>query len=453
MVAQEPPATSALVGQAPASPASPTARAWIVLGMLCFVYVLNFLDRQLLSILAKPIQDSLHLTDGQLGRIGGIYFALFYCFISIPVGWLADKTNRVRVLSFACALWSAATMACGLAANYPQLVAARMAVGVGEAGGVPPSYAIISDYFPSGRRGTALSLFNLGPPIGQAMGIAFGASIAVAYSWRDAFLVLGAVGVFAALAVLFIVRDPPRGGLDAAPSTGSAPVRVADFRGTVKMFFSNPVLLLAALASGATQVVTYGAGNFTTLLLIREKAMTMQEVAVYLALLVGVGMSTGIFISGRVIDRFTRRSKSAFASVPAVTLALAVPFFLGFVWAPTWPLALLFLAGPTVLNHFYLSSAITLVQEEVGPNQRVLSGALLLLVMNLIGMGVGPTYVGAVSDFLRASHPDHSLQLAYYALTPFYGLAIALFVWLTLILRRQAARSGGKPARPGTVAG
>src|SRR5688572_33450095 len=127
-----------------AATAPPPARAWFVLGMLWFVYVLNFLDRQLLSILAKPIQDSLGVTDTQLGLISGLYFALFYCLISIPVGWLADRTNRVKVLSFACALWSAATVACGFSSTYPQLVAARMAVGVGEAGGVPPSYAIIS---------------------------------------------------------------------------------------------------------------------------------------------------------------------------------------------------------------------------------------------------------------------------------------------------------------------
>src|SRR5579871_3075509 len=134
--------------------APPGPRAWIALGMLIVVYVLNFLSRQLPGILAKPIQDSLHISDGQLGLIGGLYFALFYCLISIPVGWIADRTNRVWVLSIACALWSAATMACGAAANYPQLVAARMTVGIGEAGGVPPSYAIISDFFHSGRRGT-----------------------------------------------------------------------------------------------------------------------------------------------------------------------------------------------------------------------------------------------------------------------------------------------------------
>ena len=167
--------------------------AWVVLALLCWVYVLNFLDRQLLSILAKPIQDDLGLSDGQLGRLGGLYFALFYCILGVPVAWLADRGNRVRVLAIACVLWSAATAACGMARNYPQLAFARMSVGIGEAGGVPPSYSIISDYFPATQRGTALGLFNLGPPIGQALGVAFGAKVAAAYSWRPAFVLLGAI--------------------------------------------------------------------------------------------------------------------------------------------------------------------------------------------------------------------------------------------------------------------
>jgi MFS family permease len=158
-----------------------------------------------------------------------------------------------------------------------------------------------------------------------------------------------------------------------------------------------------------------------------------------------IGMGGGIFVSGRVIDRFTRRSRQAYAVVPAVTLAIAVLPFLGFVWAPSWPLALAFLIGPTFFNYFYLSSAVALVQEEVAPHQRVLSGALLLLVMNLIGMGVGPTFVGAVSDALRASHPQHSLQIAFYALLPVYGLAIGLFVCLARVLRKEGARPGAAP--------
>ena len=417
----------------------PGVQAWSALAILCFVYVLNFLDRQLLSILAKPIQDDLGVTDGQLGRISGLYFALFYCLLAIPVGWLADRTNRVRVLSFACALWSAATVACGFSSNYAQLAVARMSVGVGEAGGVPPSYAIISDYFPSGTRGTALGLFNLGPPIGQAMGVAFGASITAAYSWRSAFVSLGVVGIFAALIVWFFVREPTRGGLDAAPagSSASAKPAQASFWSTCRMFFTHPVLLRVSLACGATQFVTYAVLNFTTLFLMREKGMTLQDVAIYYALLIGIGIGGGIYTSGRLIDRLVPRSKRAYGLVPAVALTLAIPFFIGFVWAPTWPLAMAFLAIPTFLNYFYLSPAVALVQEEVQPHQRVLAGALLLLVMNLIGLGLGPTYLGAVSDYFRASHPDHSLQIGFYTLVPFYGLAALLHLSLARALRRE----------------
>jgi len=422
----------------------PVRGAWIALAILWFVYALNFLDRQLLSILAKPIQDELGVTDGQLGRISGFYFALFYCLISIPVGWLADRTNRVRVLSFACALWSAATMACGFASSYPQLVLARMSVGVGEAGGVPPSYAIICDYFSSGRRGTALGIYNLGPPVGQAMGVAFGASIAAAYNWRDAFVSLGALGIVAALIVLLFVREPIRGGLDAAPA-GHAPAgqqTPVGFRTTCNMFFSRPVLLLVSLASGATQFVTYAVLNFTTLFLMREKGMTLKEIALYYALIVGIAISGGIYSSGRLIDWLVPRSKRAYAYIPAVALTLAIPFFIAFAWAPRWQLALVFLAFPTFLNYFYLSCAVTLVQQEVQPKQRVLSGALLLLVMNLIGLGLGPTYLGAVSDHFRASHPHNSLQLAFYTLVPFYVVAVLLFLALARALGREE-HSGG----------
>jgi MFS family permease len=412
----------------------PQPRAGIVLFTLTAVYVLNFLDRQLLGILAKPIQDSLHITDGQLGLMSGLFFAMFYCFIAIPVGWLADRTNRVTVLTLACAIWSGATMACGFAATYPQLVAARMTVGFGEAGGVPPSYALISDYYPTGRRATALGIYNLGPPIGAALGVAFGASIAAAFNWRTAFIAVGAIGVVAAIAVKFIVREPTRGALD---GRATATATRAGFWETAAAFFSRPSLVLASLGSGATQFITYGVGNFTVLFLEREKGMGPYQVAIWYALVVAIGMGGGILASGYVLDRFVHRTKAAYAIIPAITLALAIPFYIGFVWAPTWPLALVLLLGPCFLNYFYLSSSVALVQEEVRPDQRVMSGALLLLVMNFIGLGLGPTYVGAASDYFHAAHPHNSLQIALYTLTPFYVVAILLFLWLARVLRRE----------------
>ena len=412
-------------------------RPGIVLAMLTFVYVLNFLDRQLLGILAKPIQDSLHITDGQLGLIGGLYFAMFYCFIAIPVSWLADRTSKVGILTLACAIWSAATIACGMARTYPQLVVGRMLVGFGEAGGVPPSYALITDTFAPGKRGVAFGIYNLGPPIGAALGIALGASIAAAYDWRDAFITIGIVGIVAAIALPFIIREPAREGA----TDGDAVTRDrAPFWGTVKAFFANPVMTLAAFGSGATQFVTYGLGNFAVLFLIREKGMTLPEIAIWYAVAIVIGMGGGMIASGRIIDRFTRGSRRVFAIAPAVSLAVSMPFYLAFVWAPTWPLALVLLTIVMFFNYFYLSCSVTLVQEEAAPNQRVLAGALLLLVMNFIGLGLGPTWVGAASDWFAARGATNPLQLSLYTLTPFYAVAIGLFLWLASTLSRQESR-------------
>jgi predicted MFS family arabinose efflux permease len=411
-----------------------------VLALLCWVYVLNFLDRQLLSILAKPIQDDLGLSDGQLGRLGGLYFALFYCILGVPVAWLADRSNRVWILTVACALWSAATAACGIAQNYSQLAVARMSVGIGEAGGVPPSYSIISDYFPAARRGTALGVFNLGPPIGQALGVAFGARIAAAYDWRLAFVVLGAVGLLAAAMVWGVIREPGRGATDTharITTAADAQEDVVSFWGTLRMFAARPTLMLISLSSGANQIVTYGTLGFTTLFLMREKAMTLSEIAVWYALVLGIFVSAGIFLSGRLIDRFAPRSPQVFGLLPAIALAVSVPFFIGFVHAPTWPVALAFLTVPTFLNYFYLTPAVTFVQNAVPARQRTLAGAVLLLIMNLMGLGLGPTWVGAVSDWFRPTHPTNSLQLALYSLVPFYLVAIALDLALARQLRRD----------------
>jgi predicted MFS family arabinose efflux permease len=407
--------------------------------MLAFVYVLNFLDRQLISILAKPIQDGLGITDGQLGLLTGFYFALFYCFIAIPIGWLADRTSRVKVLSAACAIWSAATAACGMAGTYGQLVVARMMVGVGEAGGVPPSYAIISDTFPRERRTTAMAIFNLGPPIGSALGVAFGASLAAAFDWRMPFYVIGGIGVVTAVVVYWVVREPKRGETDGLPVTTAPEVGPEGFVATILRFFRNPLLLMASLASGAGNFITYGLLNFTVLFLMREKGMTLEDVAVWYALVVGIGMSTGIYASGRIVDRFARRSKAAYATVPAASLVLALPFFIGFAWAPSWKIALAFLLVPMFLNSFFLSATVTFVQNEVAPERRVISGALLLLVMNFIGLGLGPTYVGMMSDFFRPAYGEHALQTAYYALAPMYLIGALLFLWLARLIKRAEA--------------
>jgi predicted MFS family arabinose efflux permease len=327
--------------------------------------------------------------------------------------------------------------ACGFASSYSQLVAARMLVGFGEAGGVPPSYAIITDTFPPGKRGMAFGIYNFGPPAGAAAGVAFGGWIAIAYGWREAFITIGAIGIVTAVLVRVLLRDPPRGGLDLA-ADGTAPlVEKAPFWATTKMFFTHPVLLLAALGSGATQFVTYGLGNFAVLFLREEKGMTALDVTIWYALALLIGMGGSMIVSGKLLDAVTKRSRTGYALAPAISLAVAMPFYIAFVWAPGWQLALALLTVVMLFNYVYLSASVALVQDEVRPSQRVLCGALLLLVMNFIGLGLGPTYVGAASDWLKAHEYQHTLQLALYSITPFYLIAIFLFLWLARILRDE----------------
>ena len=225
--------------------------------------------------------------------------------------------------------------------------------------------------------------------------------------------------------------------MDAPNASAAKAAPAPGLLATITQFFSDPLLTLASLASGAGNFITYGLLNFTTLFLMREKGMHLADVAVWYALVVGVGMGAGIYASGRIVDRLAARDKAAYAKVPAISLVLALPFFLLFVWAPTWQLSLIFLLAPMFLNSFFLSATVTLVQGEVPPERRVISGALLLLVMNLIGLGLGPTYVGMASDYFRPAHGGHALQSAYYALAPMYLIGAALFLALARLIRRR----------------
>lgn len=421
-----------------------TGYSWFVLAMLCIVYVFNFLDRQLLSILTEPIKGELQLSDAQMGRLGGIYFAAFYTIIGIPVGWLADRTNRVRILALGCFLWSLCTFWSGRATTYPMLVAARMGVGIGEAGGAPPSYSIVADYFPAYRRGTALAIFSLGVPFGQALGIAFGAKIAELYDWRLAFVVLGGAGVVMSALLVFLVKEPKRGRMDVKLDIHmqeAPPVALEEEKAklgeTIKMFFGRPVLLWTALSCGAAGFVTYAVLNWTTPFLMRDKGMTLGEIALYYSILTLVFTGTGTWAAGAMVDKLATRSKVWYALVPAIALGAAIPFYLAFVMAPTWPIALAFLAGPAFLNIFYLAPALAIVQNSVRPNQRTISGALLLFVLNLVGLGFGPTFIGQLSTSLSAEFGKESLQQAMMWLTPFYVIVVVTHLVAAWSIKRE----------------
>ncbi len=392
---------------------------YYVLFALLVVYTLNFLDRQFLTVLQEPVKKALHLSDTELGSLTGLYFALFYTVIGIPVGLLADRVNRVRVVTGASALWSFFTAACGFATSFLTLAIPRMGVGVGEAGGAPPSYSIVSDYFPPRQRGAALAIFSLGVPFGTMAGVMSGGYIAAHYGWQMAFKALGAVGLVLAPIFYLTVREPPRGRFE-----GGATAHAGNPLAAVLLFFGRPMLVLTALGCGVTAFVGYGLLSWTPSLLIRSKGMSLQQVAFYYGLTAGITGAVGTWLSGVLVDRLGHRRPRAYAMVPAVSILLSLPFMVAAVLAPTWQLSLLCFAGPALLNNMYLAPALAVVQNAAPAHLRVVSGALLLFVLNLIGLGGGPLFVGFMSDHFKPIYgAAKGLEYGVLSLAPVFVVA------------------------------
>lgn len=406
-------AAVAWAGEKPAS-----RYRYLVVCILAVVYTLNFLDRQILSILAEPIRKDLKLTDTELGMLGGIAFAAFYTFCGIPVGWLADRVKRIWIMSAACGLWSLFTMGCGAAGNFVQLAVMRMGVGVGEAGGSPPSYSLISDYFPPKERGAGLAIYSLGVPMGSMLGSAIGGWIAANYGWRMAFYAVGAPGLVMALVLLLVVREPKRGGLDAFAEGKEAHEPPPPLVSAIGAYFANRTLLLVAVSSGLSAFVGYAGLAWNPPFLMRVKGMSLTEVAAYYSLVLGVTGLIGTFAAGWLADRLSQKDRRWYAWIPAIAFTITIPFWLGLLWAPTWQLALAFIAVPALLNNMYLAPALAVVQNAVPPASRTISGATLLFVLNLVGLGGGPVFIGRISDMAKPAYGDHSLAVGYAALIP-----------------------------------
>lgn len=450
--------------------------AWFVLAFLCFVYIFNFLDRQLMSVLAQYIKEDLKLSDSEIGLMTGLLFALFYTLLGVVAGWLADKTIRIRILAVGAFVWSLFTLLCGRATSFPVMAAARMGVGVGEACGAPPSYSIISDYFPAEQRGNALAIFSLGVPFGMALGAYLGPTIADAYGWRMAFTSIGAVGMVASIVLVFVVREPKRGAMDVALDIHmeeAPPIHLGHdtFNEKLNQFFGRPMLLSAAVSCGMAAFVGYALLNWTVAYLQRQFGMAeYKAIALNYSLLLAIAMGLGTWLSGKLVDILTRRSKTWYALLPGVALALAAPFFVGFVHADTVFMALAFLSIPTFLNIYYLAPALALVQNSVKATQRTMAGAMLLLVLNLIGLGGGPTFIGIMSDHFNdalllqagvtveacraavkpavcAPSSFQGLQHALYWLIPFYALAVVAHIVEAMVIRREVKNGAPSPTQ------
>jgi MFS family permease len=427
-------------------PARAGLYSFTVVILLSAVYTFNFLDRQLLSILSEPIRKELNLSYTEIGMLTGLTFALFYTTFGIPLAWLADRTHRVRIIAAACTLWSLFSMACGLATSFTSLALARIGVGVGEAGGSPPSYALISDYFPPRQRGLAMAIYSLGVPFGTGLGSLLGARVAALYGWRMAFFAVGAPGVLLGLLVLLVIREPKRGRMDVLADGETDHAAAAPLLATIAAVLRNRTLVITALSSALSAFVGYGTLNNAPAYLMSNKGMSLTEISLYYAAASGIAGGFGTFASGFLVDLFGKKNRTAYALVPAAMTLTGLPFFIAFLFAPTWQTAMLCLVIPLTFGTAYLPAAIAVAQNAAAPAQRGTTSAILLFILNIIGLGGGPVYVGLVADHFKPTLGTGALQYGLLALVPVYLLTILALVagaWSISKDSRLAAQLGG----------
>lgn len=362
----------------------------LALSLLTAVYFFNFVDRQIIGILLEPIRQELAIPDWQLGLIMGLGFGLFYTTVGIPLAWLADRVDRVWVICVALGFWSSMTMLCGAAQNASHLFLARIGVGLGEAGGSPPSHSIISDLYPPERRAGALSIWALGSPMGSAIGLVLGALVAEHYGWRMAFVAVGMPGLALAVALRLWLRDPRRERPTALP--------FGSILGMITIILSKPSFLLASIGAGIASLFGYVTVFWGPTYFIRSFGVSTVEVAFWGAILIVGATSTGTLLGGVIVDRLSLRWPAAPVLVPALAILAAAPFYWLALAMPDATAAALMFAIPTALAAFWCGPIYALTQNLAPVGMRAIATALLFLILNLIGLTVGPTLTGILSS-------------------------------------------------------
>jgi predicted MFS family arabinose efflux permease len=374
----------------PAGASTPAYRAY-ALGLLVSVYVLNFVDRQLLTILAGPIAKDLQLSDTELGLLTGPAFALFYTSAGIPIARWADVGVRRSIIALALAVWSGMTALTALAQSLAHVALARLGVGIGEAGGSPPAHSLISDLFPPERRASALAIYALGVPFGGALGNLLGGQLGEAYGWRTTFVAIGLPGLALALLVRLTLREPPR---THAPNRESI---------AVALRFMVRRRAFVHMASGAALLAFsgYGTGAFLPLFLGRVHGLSLGEIGLWLGALGLGGGGLGTYLGGAIADRLGAGDVRWYLRMPALASLLSVPFVSFFYLWPDGREALLLSIPSTVLGIMYLGPTFAMTQSLVRPDARALAASILLFIINAVGLGLGPWFVGALSDALE----------------------------------------------------
>jgi MFS family permease len=404
-----------------------------VLFILVVVYTFNFIDRVIVGILAQPIKVDLGLTDTQLGWMGGPAFAVFYTFLGIPIARLADRTSRTWIMTGALALWSGFTALCGQAQSFWQLLAARAGVGVGEAGGVAPAYALVSDYFPAQQRARALAVFSFGIPIGSGLGFLFGGLVASALSWRTAFIMVGIAGLVLAPLFRLTVAEPVRGGLDAHVGRG----RSWSVGEVLRAIAGKKSFWGLSFGAACSSIVGYGLLFWLPSFFIRVHGLPLADTSLLVGLGIIVFQTAGIWVGGWAGDKFGARSKGAYALVPALLLAIVVPFLITGALAPSLGVALLMFIVPLMLNAAWLGPVLSALQHVVVPGQRATASAIFLFINNLIGIGGGSLFMGVMSDVFMTQHGNESLRYAMVTASGFYVLSVSLLYFASRHLDRD----------------
>jgi len=414
---------------------------WVMF-LLVVVYTFSFVDRSIISILAIPIQQELGVTDFQMGLMRGLSFAILYSTLGVPVAWIADRYNRVWIVGIALAAWSAMTAICGLAGNAIQLFFARMGVGVGEAGGIAPSYSIISDYFPPHKRATMLAIFSFGIPIGSAVGIFYGGVMAALYGWRMAFFVIGILGILLVPLFLLTVREPKRGRFDSQKSS----IKPAKFREVLQTLLGKKSFWLLSFGAASSSIVGYGVFSWLPTFLVRSYGEQLSDflsflpasmvpagappvlfAAYFFGTIMLVGGIIGIFMGGYLSDKLGVKNKSAYATVPSIAFFLTIPFYITGMLTTSLTLLFFILLFPIAFSLAWLGPVVSAIQHIVPTSMRATATAVFLLINNLLGLAIGDPLLGKISDVLKEPYGDDSLRYTILFGSVLYLVAAILF--------------------------
>jgi predicted MFS family arabinose efflux permease len=384
---------------APATAAVPFAghgtkpyRAY-VLGVFMLIYAVNLLDRGLVALLQEKFKPEFHLSDFELGLLGGPAFALCNALAGLPLARLAERFNRIGVLSLCIAFWSAMTAACGLAVSFPMLLLSRFGVGVGEAGCLPAIQSVIADYFPANRRASAISIHLISVPIAGVAAAAIGGATADHFGWRAAFVALGAPGILVALLCWLTVKEPPRGGGETAETPG--------FAAAIRELMGKPSFWHVALGTALVNFVAVGNGQYVVSFIIRTHHLSLTNIGLILGPLVGGWTAVSVWGVGRILSHLSERDPAWLARWPGIGVAIGVPVSVSAYLAPSiWIMVPLQMVGVLCTNA-YLISLYTTTQGVVRPRVRATATAVVIMVANVIGYGLGPPAIGALSDFMK----------------------------------------------------